>query len=342
MQLPFVWPISETFQSSSLVMGVLLSHDNISEAYHNSFINLYCKKEQPLWDMDMKFWGASWEDFRQYGIFEMDLFHINHFDRNSLISFFQERIDQDNYILLHFIDEFYLSYSSSYQKSHFIHDAYIIGYKKGTLTILAYSNGKLQIMDVKSEAVAEAIFSCNAYEEEVYFCSLRVNHSVNVNLDYRRIRKNMLLYLGNVPDKIVLDIKENVNGSEINIIPYTPFCEDEYVYGNNIYDALIQGVAELTDDVNIDIRPFRLIWEHIKLLSERIVLIENAFCLNSESSDEFNKLAGIMNGTFMLAIKYNVTKDKNMKERIMNSLLNIKEKEKNHLMTFLKKWDIIN
>ena len=44
MQLPFSWPVSETYQSGSLVMGVLLSHDNISKLYESSFLAIFKEK----------------------------------------------------------------------------------------------------------------------------------------------------------------------------------------------------------------------------------------------------------------------------------------------------------
>ena len=101
IMLPFEWPISETYQNSAFVIGVLLANANIRNAYWNNFLRLDCVDADDIWDIDLKFSDVSWEDFRVQGIFEMDLFRAKCFSQDSIVWFLEERLNQGNYVLLH-------------------------------------------------------------------------------------------------------------------------------------------------------------------------------------------------------------------------------------------------
>lgn len=345
-ELPFSWPITETYQFSSFVMSIILSHNNIKNSYENNYINLFCYKTKRIWDMDLEFWDVTWEDFRKYGIFEMNLFSVDSFSQKTLASFLRERIDQGNYLLLHMVDEFYLPYSDVYQKKHYIHDTYLYGYEEDCFLVMAYKNNKLQQLKVLDSDIVQSVFSSKFYKPEVYFCSLRPNQTVYVNVDYGRIKQSFYDYLGIVGKETKRQMQNHVKSNMLNYVYYqTPFKEN-YVYGNQIYDVLNECMYEIlkgfdSNPEKIDIRPFRLIWEHKRILHERIGYIASRYTISQDIVDSFGDLVVTGNQIFMLAIKYNFSGQKEVLERIIKSVEQLKDKEKKLLITFLDEWNAV-
>ena len=158
MVLPIVIPPTETYQSTSLVLGVILSTPNISNEYFNNYMMLSCKKTDIMSEMWLDFYGTDWESFRKRGIFEMNLFQFMNFDRKGFLGFIKERIDQGCYILFYCIDEYYLSYSDYYHKKHYIHDVYVYGYEgTSSFWVLAYKMKKLMLFQVNAEEICEVL-----------------------------------------------------------------------------------------------------------------------------------------------------------------------------------------
>ena len=336
MQLPFSWPVSETYQSASLVMGVLLSHENISKLYDNNYIHVFCKHVDSMWDVNLQFWGVSWEDFRLSGIFEMNLYHLNLFSETSFNEFVKERLVQENYILLHFIDEFFLPYSGCYQRKHFIHDAYIIGFEDEFYYVLAYSDRKLQILKVLKTDIWNALTSCYDFEKEVYFCSLRPNHAVEVKTDYNKMRNDFLLYLGKESSDNRSILSEDHHS--ISVKSYTPKFVPEYIYGIHCYDEIIRVLELTTSEDVLDIRPFRLLWEHKTIITERITKICDEFNLVNVDLNAFDQITAKAKLIFTLAIKYKMVKTDKLKDRIINHIRELKENEEEALNSFINEW----
>lgn len=344
MKLPLSWPITETYQSSSFVMSIILAHENIKHSYENNYVNLSCHDTNQLWDMGLNFWGVTWEDFRKYGIFEMDLFSIESFSKNTLSSFLRERIDQGNYLLLHMVDEFFLPYSDFYHNRHFIHDTYIYGYEDDFFWIMAYSNSKLQQIKISASDIEQSLFSAKNYEAEVYFCSLRPNHAINVNVDYQLIKHNIYEYLGYRSFSPTYYTPRSNNTDMLTYVPSTPPRTDNYVYGNNIYMVLNNCLCNIlenhdSDHTSIDIRPFRLLLEHKRILQERINYI---ICQNNLSTNilvSFEEITARAKQLFMLAIKYHLTEQKKIIKNMTNYISELKDLEEILLTRFLNEWE---
>lgn len=346
MKLPISWPITETYQFSSFVMSIILSHDNTKNLYENNYINLFCLDTDQLWHMDLEFWDVTWEDFRKYGIFEMDLFSINNFSSGALASFLRERIDQGNYLLLHMVDEFYLPYSEFYQNDHFVHDTYIYGYENEFFWVMAYSQKKLKQIKVSAMDIEQSLFSAKDYKPEVFFCSLRPNQAIHVNVDYHRIKQSFYEYLGYKKDFPQCNMQKNSNTNMLTLVPSAPKHKDNYVYGNQIYTVLNNCIDAMLINHDfthspIDIRPFRLLWEHKRILQNRINYIITQYNMPKDILYSFEDVIAQANTLFMLAIKYDVTNQKKILESIISQVNLLREHETELLTFFLDKWELI-
>lgn len=340
MKLPISWPITETYQSSSFVMSIIRAHDNIKHVYENNYINLVCHDTSYIWDIGLSFWDVTWDDLRKRGVFEMDLFYVDNFSSETLPSFWRERIDQGNYLLLHMIDEYYMPYTKFYRKRHYIHDTYIYGYEEEFFLIMAYSEGKLKELKVSSTNIVQSIFSAKEYKSEVYFCSLRPNKSITVTVDYQQIKRNIYIYLGcdNFP---IENTKQCINMFNVAYVP--PKYEEGYVYGNSIYDILINCLLKIVvsnaNAIQIDIRPFRLLWEHKCIICEKIKQIITRYSLSIDILLPFEDLISLANQIFMLSIKYSVVMQKKIVKRMIDYIKELKKNEEMLLYDFLTLWE---
>ena len=327
MKLPISWPITETYQYSSFSVSIICAHDNIKNAYENNYINLFCRNTDNLWDMNLTFWNIFWTDFRRSDIFEINEFSVDNFQSNSISSFWRECIDQGNYLLLHMVDEYYLPYTRSYHNTHFIHDTYIYGYEDDYFWIMAYTERKLKEIKVSSSDMVQSVFSAKEYKEDVCFWSLRPNKSIKVEVDYKKIKQNLYEYLG-------------INFSSLESMEnYRPAC----VYGNKTYDVLINCLIKFMESsekpISVDVRPFRLLWDHKRIIYGRIELIIAKYDLPLDVLQDFENLVCLSNQIFMLCLKYNVTLKKDILERVVGKIKELKVREEMLLSNFLSMWE---
>ncbi|MCI9220072.1 MAG: hypothetical protein HFH94_10095 [Lachnospiraceae bacterium] len=141
----------------------------VGPAYENNYINLLCYDTDNLWEMNLNFTDIFWTDFQRGDIFEINEFSVDNFLSSSISSFWRERIDQGNYLLLHTVDEYYLPYASSYHNRHLIHDTYIYGYEDDSFWIMAYTERKLKEIKVSSSDMAQSVFPSKEYMKEACF-----------------------------------------------------------------------------------------------------------------------------------------------------------------------------
>ena len=310
--LPIIMPPIETYQDSAFILAVLLAHDNTKNVFYNNYINWSCTNTNCLVQMNLHFSNVTWEDYRRLGIAEMNLYHINTIARKYFVSFLKERIDQENYILLYHIDEHYLSYSNCYMKEHFIHDTYIYGYTDDYFHVMAYSNNKLKMLTIPSDEILNSIYHCLSTDPHTSFCTFRPSHAVSIQVEQSIIMHSFIEYISG-------DISHN----------------DNIVSGIHVYDVLQKCIIAYTNaprstNQDLDLRVFRMIWEHKKVLKHHIQLINSSYL---KQIDQIEKKSKII---FSLALKYDITEKRSLLNRILNYISEIKQQEISLIQTFIE------
>lgn len=315
--LPLINPPIETYQGTSFILGVLMAYKNTRNLYYNNYINLGCNKCEDIQRIGLDFTNITWEDYRLSGIAEMNLYKIKNISRKNFEGFIKERIDQGNYILLYRVDEFYLSYSLFYHNTHYMHDTYVYGYKENYVSILAYTNMKLIRLELPIIELEESIY----WNDDISFCTFRPNMTVNVEINLKKIKKFAYEY---------------VKAKEKN----------DKVYGVRIYDILINIIEGFVNRnikgiSNIDLRPFRLLWEHKKVWKDRINKISGYYVMCESLYKKCEEIEMLSHLVFTLSIKYNLENNNLILERIINYLKNIKVKDIEFIYSFLNFIDTI-
>ena len=307
--LPMRMPPCETYQGMAFIMGVLLSHENIKNYFHNTYISLRCANSDKMWDLTLELNHILWDPLGEDGVFEVNRYNANALSEDSFVGFLKERIRQGNYILLFQIDEFYLSYSQDYNNRHFIHDVYIYGYDNDCFCVMAYRDDRLQLFKVKQTEIRDAFYSCcKECEGEVAFCTCRPWHLANIEIDYKKMKESIIDY-------------------------YMGAISDNHLYGILTYQAIIRALKKMKEDEcpeTIDVRVFRMLWEHKILMRSHLETLGNKMSVNDaiEAASEVEKIG---EKVFRLSMKYRMTKADKTLVKMIENIENMEKKERQYL-----------
>jgi len=254
-------------------------------------------------------------------------------DRNLLLKwsnftdFIIELINNETYIWCH-IDRFYIPSFAQYKNQSDFHEILIHGYD--------ITNNLIYFSDNLADGVFKKSF-CTFEEMNFAFINVKSDHDyvTRVNLIKRKIINNLYSYTFN--REHMLDSFHRYLFSKRNFDLINPSTNS--IYGIKIYDNLITTV-EYTKGKNkdLDIRAFHLIWEHKKIMVERLkYLIDSSYLINSEELlSEYEIIEQDSLILRNLVIKYNLINQSNLLNKIENRLLAIRDSERSILTKLLQ------
>ncbi len=309
--LPLIHAPIETYQGTSFILSILLAYENMSDAYFNNYVNLQCNNTDNSYKMKLEFADVAWEDYRVSGIAEMNLYYLKNIHRDNFIDFIKERIDQGNYLIFYSIDEYYLSYSEHYKNDHFSHDTYVYGYEIDCFCVMAYKERKLSRFNIPMMELLMALYCHESALDDLSFCTFRPNHAVKEIFSLEKIKLSLSDYYHS----------EHTGNKNTSL-----------VYGINTYDILLSCVRKAilnfgTELAYIDLCPFRLFWEHKKVLKDHITKINESIILDDMINGMINDIESKAMIIFKLMIKYSLNNDGHILESVVSYLLQLREKE---------------
>lgn len=297
---------TETYQSSAFVLSILLAHENVKNAYYNKYINLEGTCDTNKNSYQLEFSDVLWGVYDEDGIAKVCINYIRDIPRNEFFVYMKNILNQNNYLLLYSVDEYYLSYSKYYHSIHRIHDTYIYGYDDTNFYIMAYTKGKLSRIKVDVKEVEEALYYQLNVKKDVSFCHFRFLDNCNVSIDLKCIHDQLVLYL---------------QGTGVN--------KNNLIYGIKTYDIINNYLDYM--DVNpicdINYKHFRVLWEHKKIMCERIEKLSEMIHIDDSILETSREIERLSNSLFMLVMKNNVKRSELIIDRAKKHLNVIKEKE---------------
>ncbi len=304
-------PPIETYQGESFILGILLAYDNTKNIYYNNYINLATSKENNPRDFILRFTNSLWENYRLNGIANMDKCQLKGIPYDNFEDFIMECIDQGKYILLFGIDEYYLSYTDNYYDAHNIHDTYIYGYDEDNFYVMAYSKGHLSRITVDATEILEAVYSRMSSTEDSTFCTFYINESCNIEVDFPMMLNELKNYL------MGIDNDTYIEGGASGINIYKELQQYTNYFMTHIYDEILP----------YDIRIFRELWEHKKIMYDRIELISSSFEIDQNIITSFRSIMDNSKQVFELAMKYKMLNSNSILEKIHIKLSEMEEEE---------------
>lgn len=319
-ELPICESPIVTYQESSFLTSVILAHPNTKNYLYNTYINLECNNTNNPQDIILNFSNITNDDMVYQGIASKGFYSFNNIPNSQLTDIFRNYIENNQYLMFFNIDEYYLPYSDYFNIEHHLHDAYIYGYDNDYFLVTAYSHKKLCHNIVHSDDIINALSSETLNVDLKFFNTFFINQSIHVDLELYKIYHELYNYFYSF-------------GSS-----YTK------VYGLNTY-KLIQNILitiqNSADEFYIDLRSFRIIWEHKKVMYLRIQQINNLIPIDQYIFDLINKLIDLSSTLFLLLFKCNIKKSKKNLDRVINYLNQIKEMDTSivkYLLDLLEKY----
>lgn len=322
VELPLVTPLYETYHNQGSSTAIIANNPSIKNWYLNNAVNLYCNRKflSGYTSPEIEIQDSSWSSnpYIEKRWFPMQYLngHINSVIKNLL--------DDGYYVYFFGVDDYYVKGKSWYKEKHFNHDGMICGYNREdrTFCIYAYdSNWKYQKFwtpQIAFDAGRRAMFKKGDYG------------SINA----LKPKNDSVRFSATIALK---KIEEYLNS---NMDKY-PEDEEGFVYGIVVYDYIVKYLNKLLDGSipyeRMDRRIFRLIWEHKKVMLERIQCIEKSRELGNEISMLYAPLVSIADDMRMMYASYHRRRRDSILTVINSKLLLLKEKERALLEELLKR-----
>lgn len=233
-------------------------------------------------------------------------------------------LDQGWYVCFSGVDDYYVEGKSWYREKHFIHDGMICGYNRTDQTYCLYAYDSHWIYRkfwtpqsafnrgreaAQKNGGKDGIWGIRAKAEPVPFSPAEAC-------------RNLREYLHPPFEKY-------------------PAGEEDNVYGIMVQPYIALYVEKLQNDSipheRMDRRVFRLIWEHKKVMQERIALVEKTLELEPVFSRRYAAVVSEADTLRMLYASYHMRKRDSLLPAVHRGILQIYDREKKILTAFLSK-----
>lgn len=232
-------------------------------------------------------------------------------------------MDNGYYFYFNKIDDFYLDGKTWYKERHFFHDGILCGYDQENklYCIYAYDNRwKYTKLWIPQESFNDGIRSMRESGEKGYLYALK---PMPERVDFN-------------PTVVVNNLKSHIN-TTFEVCPPT---DPTGATGLAVHDYILLYLDKLLDNSipheRMDWRVFRVIWEHKKLMLERIERMEEALSLDSTARDLYKFIVEEANKIRLLYASYHMKRRDSLLVSIKEKLIEIKNKEKEILEKFIE------
>jgi len=322
VELPLVEPLYKTYHNQGMATAILKENPSIRNWYLNQIMNLMCNTKfldgftSPEIKIKDSYWGANPH---------LDKFKYSfRYLKGCCGCVIREMLDSGAYVVFTGVDDFYIPGKSWYRQRHFVHDGMICGYDQTekTYCIYAYDQNwiyrKFWVPQKSLDAGRKAAVKQEGFG---YICAIKPKADI-VEFSPELVHDNLWQYL-------------NTHiGKKANL-------DEDWVFGIDVQKYIGQYVGKLMDGSipyeKLDWRVFRLIWEHKKVMLERIIKTEEILRWDPAFSERYRPLASSADLMRMLYASHHMKRRDSVLPIIQKKLLVLHEEEKQVLTDFVEK-----
>lgn len=322
VELPLIEPLYSTYHNYGAGTAIIEKNPSVRNWYLNQVMNLSCSRKflNGFTTPEIKLADFSWSA----NPYLEKKWISTQFTKGYINYSIRELLDNGFYAAFGGVDDYYVKGKSWYKERHFNHDGLICGYDQNdkTYCIYAYDSNwiyrKFWTPQKDFNAGRIAMRKKGIYS---YICGLKVKEG---KVDF-------------LPDTAIQKIKEYLDSS----VEKYPFNGEGDVYGIAVHEYIAEYITKLYNgDIpyeRMDRRVFRLIWEHKKVMLERIVCIEQCLDLTNEISEKYKSIVSEANTMRMLYASHHMKRRDSVLPIIKKKLLNLANKEKELLTSLVDK-----
>lgn len=313
VELPLIEPVYQTYHYQGTGSAILKSNPTIRNWFLNEIMNLRCSRKflsgytTPEITIDQSGFAANPYLERYW----MSL----HFAKGYINPIIREMLNNGYYVTFGGVDDFYIPGKSWYKKRHFAHDGLICGYNQNdkTFCIYAYnSNWTYQKFWIPQKS-----FNMG--------CASTVKHYKSSGINALKPTSEIVAFSPEIACKKIVEYLDS------SLEKY-PMDGDGTVLGVVVHAYIAEYVAKLYDGSipyeRMDWRVFRVIWEHKKVMLERIQAIEHALNMGNAFSNTYQMVVAEANTMRMLYASHHMKRRDSILPTIYKQLLALVETEK--------------
>lgn len=319
---------------------ILLAYDNMYPWFYENYIQLYFNANKPVNFNDKKevwldFYGG-WTEARK--MLECEEKKKAFFYNVDIIKYIEDSIDSNTYVYT-YIDEYY---TKEFNKQHFTHDIFIYGYDniKKELLVIGFDNNadftNLTIgLDAFEKAFSSGLNLSRTFDEENNNCGINDFYCINIKmrygLDYNYTFKPNN-FMRNLNDYLYSIDSSKRESSSADV--FDSYILPGNTFGINIYNDLLDYIKN--EKTFLDYRPFHTLYEHKYSIYERMLYIQENYCLRNSKKylREYGIVADAFNDIRLQVIKYNISKSDKLIDSIYSEIEQYKDIEREILTEF--------
>ena len=324
VELPLAEPLYKTYQNQAVGTVILGENPSINNWYLTEAVDMTCTLDFLS--------GRTTPDFLIINSFWTQNPHLEgvrvplRFVGGDINHIIHKMLDEGYYVYFQEVDDYYIKGKSWYKERHVPHDGLICGYnrKNKTYCIYAYdSNWICQKFWTPQKCLDNAR---NAYMKQGRFgtiCALKPR-LYHVDFSAEIACKRIAEYLDSSLEKYPQNGTEKPRGSIVQ------YYLSEYV--GKLYDGSIPYERK-------DRRIFRQVWEHKKVMLQRLEKIEKEYEMDGDISERYASLVGLADRIRMQYTLYVLKRRDSVLPRIPTQMIELMDREREILNELLKTVD---
>lgn len=322
VDLPLIEPLYSTYQNQGPGSAVIMSNPSIQNWYFNQICVLTCTRRflHGFTSPEIGIVDSLWVN-NPY--LDKKIYYLR-FMKGCVHRIIRNLLDDGYYICFTGVDDYYVKGKSWYHERHFKHDGCICGYNQENKTYCIYSYDKNWVYrkfwttQKSFDTGMKAVFKIGEYN----------------NLYGIKAKNDKVAFS---PEIALSKIKEYLDST----LDKYPETEDGVVYGIVVHRYISKYIDKLYEGSipyeKMDRRVLRMIWEHKKVMLERIRLIEQELSLDTEISDAYVAVVKDTDAARMLYASHHMRRRDASLPVISKKLIWIEERERELLTALLEK-----
>ena len=321
VELPLVEPVYSTYHNGAFT-AIFKENPSLRNFYLNQVMQLTCTRKFLFGytTPEINIVGSALAD-NPY--IETHNFYVK-FLKGYINPLIRNLIDNGYYVYFVGVDDYYIEGKSWYKEKHFIHDGEICGYNQEEKTYCIYAYDKNWIYQKFWSSQKSFNSGVKSALEQGYPTSICALKPRDIIVEF-------------CPETVVKNIKEYLNS---NFSEYSKF-EEGPVFGIAVLDFISMYIDKLYDGSipydRMDRRVFRLIWEHKKIMLERIEKIESSLNIKPLCSEQYKDIVRESDRLRMLYAAHHMKRRDSVLPDIRDKLIYIKKQERGILKKFIEK-----
>lgn len=329
-QLPFAEPLIDVYPHHALAFGILQNNIYDLPSLLTNYIQLVYDTRIDRMDFSFGLDILSYlKDIPLLFCHQIDRGFV-HYNWKTFSRFLMNCINNGYYVHC-LVDTYYIgAYEDCYMRNHLYHNITVYGYdeKNGVFyTADSFVHGRFVNREVTMTELDNSFFETreNDWLDGILLYRVKEDPYIGIGYDTRYMKDDIRNYIEGIPS------------GEISIKEKRRRIQDEYVYGIQVYDRLISYLEYVRDeDEVIDIRLISVLMDHKKILIHimnqlhSIALLENI----DENRQNVTSLMERLEAISGKMLKYNILKDMELLNDIMDNLRTAMENDYNVMEFF--------